>query len=576
MNSTARKITPDEGSSTNSAPPAGKYKAYEERFDVALPDRTWPDKRITKPPTWCSVDLRDGNQSIPNPMSVEHKIAFFQELVAIGFKEIEIGYPAASTAERQFTRRLIEQHLIPDDVTPQVLIAAREDLIRDTFECIKGIPRVIIHIYIPTSITQREQVFKASPQEILSNAVEATRLVKELADASGIDITFQFSPESFTGTEREFSREICNAVIEAWNPVPGERVIINLPSTVEHSMPNTYADMIEWMNRAFTRRDNVTLSIHPHNDRGTATAAAELALLAGAERVEGTLFGNGERAGNLDIVTLALNMFGQGIDPKLSFKDLPRIRQAYERCVGMRVPERHPYGGDLSVVAFSGTHQNAIRKGIEHRERMKITAWDIPYIPVDFKDFGRSYTPIMVNAQSGKNGAAFVLEDEFGCRIPTQMEGPFAKLVQAWCDEHGVVMPPEKIWEVFESNFVKPRGSLTLAVYSTTHVGDHTKATLELIVDGAAGVIAEAMGNGPIDAATKALQGIGQAVTIKSFVEHSRGEGSDAEAVAYILVEREGVLTFGVGIDSNTERAGIKALIAGINRLEADQREEAQ
>lgn len=570
MNSTAKKIPAEEVAPSISAPPSGKYQPYEDRFEVGLPDRTWPNKRLTAPPTWCSVDLRDGNQSIPNPMSVEQKVEFFKELVAIGFKEIEIGYPAASLAERQFTRRLIEEDLIPHDVTPQVLIAAREDLIRNTFECIKGIPRVIVHIYTPTSITQRERVFKVSAQEVLESAVQSTKLIRALADASDIDVTFQFSPESFTGTEREFSRDICDAVVEAWNPAPGERVIINLPSTVEHSMPNTYADLIEWMDRSFTRRDNVTLSIHPHNDRGTATAAAELALLAGAERVEGTLFGNGERAGNLDLVTLALNMFGQGIDPKLSFRNLPRVREVYERCVGMRVPERHPYGGDLSVVAFSGTHQNAIRKGIEHREHMKITAWDIPYIPVDFRDFGRSYTPIMVNAQSGKNGAAFVLESAFGCRIPSQMEAPFAKLVQAWCDEHGVVMPAEKIWEVFESNFVSPLGSVALSSYSTTHVGDHTKATLDLTVHGERGVIAEATGNGPIDAATRALQCIGRPITVKSFVEHSRGEGSDAEAVAYIQVERDGTSTFGVGLDSNTERASIKALIAGVNRLEAE------
>lgn len=555
----------------DSAPPAGKYMAYEDRFDVDLPDRTWPARRLSQAPQWCSVDLRDGNQSIPTPMSVEQKIEFFNELIAVGFKEIEIGYPAASLAERQFTRKLIEENLIPHDVTPQVLIAAREDLIKDTFECIKGIPRVIIHIYTPTSIAQREQVFKLTKEQVLESAVKATKVVRALADKSGIDVKFQFSPESFTGTEKEFSRDICNAVVDAWNPAPGEKVIINLPSTVEHSMPNKYADLIEWMHRSFTRRDNVTLSIHPHNDRGTATAAAELALLAGADRVEGTLFGNGERAGNLDLVNLALNMFGQGMDPKLSFKNLPHVREVYEKSVGLRVPERHPYGGDLSVVAFSGTHQNAIRKGIEHRKRMKIAEWDIPYIPVDFKDFGRSYTPIMVNAQSGKNGAAFVLDSEFGCRMPAQMEGPFAKVVQAWCDKHGIVMPSQKLWEVFETNFVKPQGPITLNAYTTTHVGDQVKAYLELTVNGKRDIIVHALGNGPIDAATKALRDIGQNVTVKSFAEHSRGEGSDAEAVAYLQVERDGASTFGVGIDGNTERASIQALIAGVNRLAAAQ-----
>lgn len=569
MNLAAKIMRVDEATVMDSAPPRGKYTAYEDRFNVDLPDRTWPNQRILKAPVWCSVDLRDGNQSIPNPMNVEQKIIFFLLLTSIGFKEIEIGYPAASLAERQFTRALIEQKLIPDDVVPQVLIAAREDLIRETFECIKGIRRAIIHIYTPTSVAQREQVFRMSPDEVIASAIRGTQVVRELADKSDIDVTFQFSPESFTGTEREFSRDICNAVINEWNPRPDERMIINLPATVEHSMPNRFADLIEWMNRSLIRRDNVRLSIHPHNDRGTGIAASELAILAGADRVEGTLFGNGERAGNVDLVIMALNMYGQGIDPRLCFNDLPHVREVYEKCFGLRVPERHPYGGELAVVAFSGAHQAAIRKGIEHRERMKSRSWDIPYIPVDFKDFGRNYTPIMVNAQSGKNGAAFILGREFGCRMPPQMEPMFAHEVQAWCDEHGVVMPPEKLWEVFESAFVRPKEVFTLKSFTAREVGNQTKASLELAVEDGRMVTLHAVGNGPIDAATKALQGMGRTVLVKHFSEHSRGEGSDAEAVAYLQLERDGVTTFGVGIDENSQRASIYALIAGVNRLEA-------
>jgi 2-isopropylmalate synthase len=568
MNTAAKIRIEDEADVVNSAPPLGKYSAYEDRFDVDLPDRTWPNRRIRKAPAWCSVDLRDGNQSIPSPMNVEQKINFFSLLTSIGFKEIEIGYPAASLAERQFTRALIERNLIPDDVTPQVLIAAREDLIRETFACLAGIRRAIIHIYTPTSVAQREQVFKMTTAQVIASAVHGTKVVRELADSSDIDVTFQFSPESFTGTEREFSRDICNAVIAVWNPRPDEKMIINLPSTVEHSMPNRYADLIEWMNRSLIRRENVTLSIHPHNDRGTAIAASEMALLAGAERVEGTLFGNGERAGNVDLVTMALNMYGQGLDPRLCFHNLPHIRDVYERCFGLRVPERHPYAGDLAVVAFSGAHQAAIRKGIEHRERLRSSSWDIPYIPVDFKDFGRSYTPIMVNAQSGKNGAAFILDREFGCRLPTQMESVFAHEVQAWCDAHGVVMPPGKLWEVFESTFVRPKGAIALKGFTATEVGDGTKASLELKIGDDRVVRVHGFGNGPIDAATKALKEIGRNVSIRHYSGHSRGEGSDAEAVAYLQVEWDGVATFGVGIDQNSQTASIQALIAGVNRLE--------
>jgi len=553
------------------APPPGKYTAYEDRFDVDLSDRQWPNRRLTTAPIWCSVDLRDGNQSIPAPMNVEQKLEFFKLLVDIGFKEIEIGYPAASLVERQFTRALIEQRLIPDDVTPQVLIASREDLIKDTFPCLQGIPRAIVHIYTPTSIAQREQA-RLSKREVVENAVKATKLVRTLADRSEIDVQFEFSPESFTGTEREFAAEICNAVVAAWSPREGEKVIINLPSTVELSMPNVYADLIEWMDRHLEPRDNIILSLHNHNDRGTATAAAELALLAGADRVEGTLFGNGERAGNLDIVNLALNMYGQGIDPKLCFRDLPHIRDVYEKNIGLRVPERHPYGGDLSVVAFSGTHQAAIRKGLQHRKRTKTVAWDIPYIPVDFKDFGRSYTPIMVNSQSGKNGAAFVLDNEFGCRMPSQMEQPFARVVQEWCDKNGVVMPSQKLWDVFESNFVRPDGPFTLRRFSTKQVGDTIEAELDLSIEGGREVIVQGVGIGPIDAAIKAFREVGQDVNVKHFESHARGEGSETELVAYLQVESEGTSTFGVGIDKNSQSASILALVAAVNRLEAARR----
>jgi 2-isopropylmalate synthase len=553
--------------SSGTAPAEGKYRPYHLSFETDLPDRSWPSRIIKAAPDWCSVDLRDGNQALPNPMTVAQKLIFFDLLKEIGFKQIEIGYPVASKAEFEFTRALIEEGRIPRDVVPQVLIAADPGLISRTFDAIVGGPQTIVHIYNSTSVVQRERVYKMSKDETIARAVRATAVVRQLADRADLPVILQYSPESFTGTEREFARDVCNAVIDEWIPSPDRKIIINLPSTVEMATPNVYADQIEWMSRSLHSRANVTLSVHPHNDRGTAIAAAELAQLAGAQRVEGTLFGNGERAGNVDLVVLALNLYSQGIDPMLDFRDLPRIQRAYEEITERPVPERHCYAGTLSTMAFSGTHQAAIRACLEGRTSED--PWDVAYLPIDFKDIGREYIPIVINSQSGKNGVAYALRHNFGLEVPKKMEGEIMSLVQAWCDRTGTVIPPETILSLFNTEFVDVRTPILFTNFESSHVE----------VDGQRLVCASLMvqfkgmehtlvghGNGPIDATVAALSVLDITFNVRDFKEHSLDEGSSAKAIAYVQVEMEGSTKYGVGVHTDSEEAAIRAVISGVNR----------
>ncbi|MGB8247710.1 MAG: 2-isopropylmalate synthase, partial [Chlorobium sp.] len=431
-----------------------KYTAYPA---VDIVGRTWPDNTISKAPIWCSVDLRDGNQALPVPMSVDEKVAMFQLLVSIGFKEIEVGFPSASATEFAFVRRLVEQHLIPDDVTIQVLTQAREHLIRKTFEAVRGTDRAIVHLYNSTSRQQRDVVFRKNREEIKAIAVEGTKLVRRLKEESGNSgIRFEYTPESFTGTELDYALEVCHAVMDAWGVGPEDSIIINLPSTVEMSRPNIYADRIEWFCRNIKNRDAVLISVHAHNDRGTAVATAEFAMMAGADRVEGALFGNGERCGNMDIVTMALNLFSQGVDPELDFSDLPRIREVYRKCTRMDVHARHPYAGELVYTAFSGSHQDAISKGMKAHQGSQDGIWDVPYLPIDPQDVGCNYEAIVrINSQSGKGGVAYVLELDYGIQIPKWMQPDFAEAVQAVADRTGEELSPERIHELFHEEYVK-------------------------------------------------------------------------------------------------------------------------
>lgn len=567
MNPSIQPPSNDPRETSRSAPPAGKYVPYLDRFPISLPERTWPNNTISAAPQYCAVDLRDGNQALPRPMTVAEKIGFFEVLKKVGFKQIEIGYPAANEEELEFTRRLIEERKIPSDVVPQVLTMDRPDLIKKTFESLKGVDRVIVHIYRPTSIDQRELFFKMTKEQVMQAAVDSTHLVRKLAAKAGFDVQLQFSPESFTGTEMPFALDVCNAVVRAWDPGSHEKVIINLPATVELSRPNVYADQIEWFCRNLTRRDQVILSLHNHNDRGTAVAATEMGLLAGADRVEGTLFGNGERTGNLDLINLAVNLFKEGIDPKIDLTNIPWLAEQYETFTGMKVPPRHVVG-ELAFTAFSGGHQAAIAPGLEYQKSASHPLWRVPYLGVDPKDFGMKYEPVRLNAQSGKHGAAFCLKEKFGCEVPRAMLADVGLMVKEWCDKYKEEIDPETVWDLFESNYVKPPGSIALTNYTIrSECGEKVKAFLEVVINECRSLTLTGVGNGPIDAATNALREIGQVITVKSFHEHSRGEGSDAEAVAYLQVESEGKTTFGVGIDSNTENASIRALIAGVNRL---------
>jgi 2-isopropylmalate synthase len=546
--------------------PEKKYRPFPP---VHLPNRQWPTRQLTHAPTWCSVDLRDGNQALAVPMNVAQKLELFDTLVKIGFKQIEVGFPSASNTEFEFNRRLITENRIPDDVTIQVLVQAREELIERTVESLVGAKKVIIHLYNSTSPAQRRVVFGLEKPDIVRMAVRGTQWIKDrLPRLAGTEVVFQYSPESFSLTEVEFSLEVCEAVMDTWGPTPRNKMILNLPDTVEAAMPNVYADQIEWIATHLTRRDAAVISVHTHNDRGTGVAATELALLAGAERVEGTLFGNGERTGNLDIVTVAMNLYMHGIHPGLDFSDLNAIREVYERCTGMEVPPRHPYGGDLVFTAFSGSHQDAIKKGLAAYNRDG-GIWDVPYLTIDPHDIGREYREVIrVNSQSGKGGIAYLLENEYGIVLPRALQIEFGKLANDEVDRLGREVRGDELKAMFWKEYVDRTEPCALTHFHADGVRGQTgcRATLnrngvELKLTGE--------GNGPIAAFADALQKVGfPPFEVVFYSEHSLGAGSAASAIAYIQIRTpDGQTRFGAGVDTNIELASIKAVVSALNRL---------
>lgn len=543
--------------------PATKYRPFAP---VPLPDRTWPSRVLQAPPLWCSVDLRDGNQALIEPMNGPRKLALFDQLLRIGFKEIEVGFPAASQIEHDFVRRLIEEDRIPQDVTVQVLTQARADLIARTFESLRGARRAIVHLYNSTSTTQRRVVFKLDRDGIIDMAVKGAELIRAHAQAQpDTEWVMQYSPESFTGTELDFAVEICNAVTSVWSPSAEHPVILNLPATVEMATPNVYADQIEWFCRHVAHRDSVIVSVHPHNDRGTAVAAAELALLAGAQRVEGTLFGNGERTGNVDLVTLALNLYTQGVDPGLDFSGINAIARCVESCTQLPIHPRHPYVGDLVFTAFSGSHQDAIKKGLAALDEAGI--WDVPYLPIDPADLGRSYESIIrVNSQSGKGGIAYLLERDYQVVLPRRLLIELSRAVQAVADSTGKELGSDELWKIFAAEYLDANGPLSYHSHQLKTAGDGSERealTLRLTEDGAP-LALHGSGTGPLDAAVHAL---GLPIEIAGYDEHACGSGSDASAITYLeLAVPDGRTFFGVGKHSNIITASLLALISGINR----------
>ena len=554
-------------------------KKYIPFTPVSLPNRTWPNNRIEKAPTWCSVDLRDGNQALVTPMNLQEKLDFFKLLVDIGFKEIEVGFPSASETEYEILRALIDGHYIPDDVTIQVLVQAREHLIRKTFEAVRGAKNVIIHFYNSTSTLQRKVVFKKDMQGIIDIAVAGAKLVRELteADQSGTNFRYEYSPESFSGTEMDFAVDICHQVMETLGATKENPVILNLPNTVEMCTPNTYADQIEYFIRHLPNRDAAIISVHPHNDRGTGVACAELSMLAGADRVEGTLFGNGERTGNLDIVTVALNMFTQGVDPMLDFSHIDHVREIYERCTKMHAPERWPYAGKLAFTAFSGSHQDAINKGHEYMRESKTPYWEIPYLPIDPADVGREYEPIIrINSQSGKGGAAFIMDHNYGYHMPKAMHPEFGAVVQAECDRTGRELTANEVYELFHREFLnisEPYALSRAKFYEEAIAGSAANVTHFSGVLSVRGqfVQLESRGNGPIDAFFNALGQAGiEGYSFISYSEHAISMGSDSQAVAYIeLRVPGGRRIFGVGTEHNINFASVKGILSAINRFES-------
>ena len=543
--------------------PSDKYRPFAP---INLPDRTWPSRTLTAPPTWCSVDLRDGNQALIEPMDSARKMRMFKQLLKIGFKEIEIGFPSASQTDFNFTREIIEKGLIPEDVTVQVLTQARADLITRTFESLQGARRAIVHLYNSTSTLQRRVVFKLDRAGIVDIAMKGAELIKKLADERpGTDWIFQYSPESFTGTELDFAVEICDAVTAVWRPSPRRKVILNLPATVEMATPNIYADQIEWFSRHVARRDSVIISIHPHNDRGTGVAAAELAVMAGAERVEGTLFGNGERTGNVDVVTLAMNLYTQGVDPKLDFSNINAVAHCAEACTQLPIHPRHPYVGDLVFTAFSGSHQDAIKKGLAALDPQGI--WEVPYLPIDPSDLGRSYESIIrVNSQSGKGGVAYLLERDYQLVLPRRLQIEFSRVVQAAADTTGKELSSQELWELFSAEYLSGDGPVVYRSHQLTTSGDgadRERMTLQ-VQDGGTSVSLHGAGTGPIDAAVRALN---LPIDVVGYDEHSCGSGSDALAVAYVEVSTSsGAVFFGVGRHPNIITASLLALLSGVNR----------
>ena len=552
------------------------YKRYQKNPVVNYPEREWPGREITKAPVWCSVDLRDGNQGLIDPMVVDEKIEMFQFLIKLGFKEIEIGFPAASQIEYDFLRQLIERRLIPDDVTVQVLTQCREELIDRTFEAIEGCKQAIVHIYNSTSTLQRDVVFCMDREHITEIAVNGTRMVKERASRFPGKIILEYSPESFTGTELDFALEICNAVSGEWQPTPENPMIVNLPSTVEMNTPNVYADQIEWMIRHLDNRESIVVSVHPHNDRGTGVASAELALLAGADRVEGTLFGNGERTGNVDIVNLAYNMFSQGINPELNLERVNDAIEIYERCCKLPIHPRHPYAGKLVFTAFSGSHQDAINKGMHAMKERGSQIWQVPYLPIDPSDIGRQYEPIVrINSQSGKGGVAFIMDTYFGFKLPKAMHKEFANVIQEISEKQGEVAP-EQIMQSFRETYLDKKEPIHFRKLRIEDLSGavksqfDTKVVVEYTDHGEAKSF-EAVGNGPIDAVQRGLNHqLGLSVKVLDYEEHALQSGANSQAAAYIhLLDGEsGRVTYGVGVSSNITRASVRAIFSAVNRLE--------
>ena len=551
------------------------YARYEKNPVVDYPQREWPGKEIEKAPIWCSVDLRDGNQALIDPMVVEEKVEMFQYLIQLGFKEIEIGFPAASQIEYDFLRQLVDRKLIPDDVLVQVLTQCREEQIARTFESIQGCKQAIVHIYNSTSTLQRDVVFHMDREEIKGIAIKGTKLVKEYAKEFPGKIILEYSPESFTGTELDFALDICTVVQEEWGATKENPIIINLPSTVETNTPNVYADQIEWMNKHFKNRESIILSVHPHNDRGTGVASAELALLAGADRVEGTLFGNGERTGNVDVLNIAYNMFSQGVNPNLAIEHINDIIEIYERCCKIPIHPRHPYAGKLVFTAFSGSHQDAINKGVQAMKERGGKYWQVPYLPIDPADIGREYEPIVrINSQSGKGGVAFIMDSYFGFKLPKAMHKEFANTIQSISEKQGEVSP-DQIMEQFRIEYLNQKEPLHFRRLHVTDLSGEKKTQFDTKVsvvytDHDETKSFEAVGNGPIDAVQRGMQEtLGVRIKVLDYEEHALQSGSNSQAAAYIhLLDAEtGRVTYGVGVSSNITRASIRALFSAVNRL---------
>ncbi|MBT9607647.1 2-isopropylmalate synthase [Microbacterium sp.] len=562
--------------------PVHKYRPFHEQIRVDLPDRTWPSRRIETAPRWCAVDLRDGNQALIDPMSPERKRVMFDLLVKMGYKEIEVGFPSASQTDFDFVRQLIDEDLIPDDVTIQVLTQAREHLIARTYESIAGAKQAIVHLYNSTSVLQREVVFRTDQQGIVDIALEGARLCKKYeATIPETQVFYEYSPESYTGTELEFALRICNEVLEVFQPTPERKVILNLPATVEMATPNVYADSIEWMSRHLNHRENVILSLHPHNDRGTAVAAAELGYMAGADRIEGCLFGNGERTGNVDLVALGVNMLTQGIDPQIDFSDIDQVKRTVEYCNQLPVPERSPWAGDLVFTAFSGSHQDAIKKGFESMEARAAAEgkhiddieWAVPYLPIDPKDLGRSYEAVIrVNSQSGKGGVAYLLKADHALDLPRKLQIEFSGVVQTRTDAEGGEVSSAQIWDIFTDEYLPTkdddqrwgRFELLSTRSSSDMSGD---VSLEVTLrDGEAAQPASAVGNGPVAAFLEIVRAQGIEVTLYDYVEHALSSGGDAQAAAYIELQVDDQRLWGVGIDNDISTASLKAIVSGVNR----------
>ena len=546
--------------------PVNKYKAFKP---INLKDREWPSKIINQSPTWCSVDLRDGNQALIEPMGSERKDRMFALLCKLGFKEIEVGFPSASQTDFDFVRSLIEDKKVPSDVNIQVLTQSRNELIERTFKSLKGIPRAIVHFYNSTSTLQRKVVFNQDKEGIKEIAINGALKIKELALANpDTDWSFEYSPESFTGTELDYAAEVCDAVVDILKEVSKHKIIINLPATVEMSTPNIYGDQIEWMDKNLKNRKDISLSLHPHNDRGTAVAASEFGLMAGADRVEGTLFGNGERTGNVDIVTIALNMLTQGIDPQLDFSNINSVMREVEYCNQLPVHPRHPYAGDLVFTAFSGSHQDAIKKGFQAMKQSNDPEWAVPYLPIDPADLGRSYEAVVrINSQSGKGGVAFLLEKDHGVSLPRRLQISMSQKIQKLADETGKEISSPEIWEIFETNFLKPKNNFAYQSHTSSTKDDVNELEVKMIMN-TEEVTVSGIGNGPIDSFVNGLsKELGINIKISDYHQSAISSGSDAQAAAYIELEKDGQTRWGVGINPNTTRASFEAIIVGLSKI---------